>query len=111
MALLSAFRCPGTFPCGTTRRAAAGIAIEVRAADEKIGVDRAAAALGSTVALPDHVSIAIDTVIVSDFVASTDVAEGHYMADSIDRSDVSIRVARVVNVPLGNLHPDRLSAR
>ena len=84
--------------------------LQVERQMKKIGVDRAAAAVSATVAMPDHVSIAIYAVIVGDFFTSPNVAEGQYMADSIDSSDEDIRVAGVVNVAFGNLHPNRLSA-
>jgi len=64
-------------------------------------LDRAAAAVSATAAIPDQVSIAIYAVIVGDFFTSPKFAEGQYMADSIDSSDEDIRVAGVVNVAFG----------
>jgi hypothetical protein len=69
-------------------------------------MDQVPAAGRATIAVPERMARAIDAVIVCDFIAFADLAQGNYGAPAIDRPHICVRIAAMVDMAFGGLHED-----
>jgi hypothetical protein len=60
--------------------------------------------------IPCGVAVAVDAVVIRDFVAGAELQQGDHIAVSGDHADKGGRFAVVVDEPLGGLHQYHLAA-
>ena len=59
---------------------------------------------------PDGIATPINAVVVCDLLAGRNRPQGNYLTNAIDGFHVRVGVARVIDVPLRNLHEDDFSS-
>src|SRR5579864_2716643 len=64
----------------------------------------------AAVANPDGVAAAIDAIVVRDFLARRDIAQGNYEAPAPQGLHIDVRIAGVVDMPFRHLHEHDFAA-
>ena len=77
---------------------------------KKAGVNLSPALWVTAAAFPIRISAPIDTVVKGYLVVRRKDSQGDNIANAINSSDIGIRTAAVVHMPLRRLHEDHLSA-
>jgi hypothetical protein len=77
---------------------------------EEVRMNHMPAALRCAVAMPDRVAGAVDAIVVRDLFPGMNSPEREYETPAVDRFDIRVRIAGMINMAFRALHQNYLAS-